>query len=59
MLVYLGGVEVAGWGFPTFQLMLVGPALVAGGPTQGQVLGSTVEDRCFQSECWVNTKNAG
>jgi len=36
MLVYLGGVEVVGWVFPTFQLMLVGTALVAGGPTQGQ-----------------------
>ena len=51
MLVYLGGVEVAGWVFPTFQLMLEGSALVAGGPTQGQVLGSTDEGRCFQSKC--------
>ena len=42
--------------FPTFQLMLVGPVLVAGGPTQGQVLGSTVEGRCFQSDCQENTK---
>ena len=39
----------------TFQLMLVGPALVAGGANTGQVLGSTVESRCFQSGCRENT----
>ena len=59
MLVYLGGVEVAEWVFPTFQLILVGPALVPGRPTQGQVLGSTVEGRCFQSGCWENTEDVG
>ena len=29
------------------------------GANTGQVLGSTVEGRCFQSGCWENTEDVG